>query len=41
MINLMMAVVLAVEEELLAVEIQPRGPLTVVEQLGEGTERVY
>ena len=37
----MVAVVLAAEEELLAVEIQPSGPLMAAEQSGEGSERVY
>ena len=37
----MMALVLAVEEELLAVEIQPCGPLMIAGQSREGTERVY
>ena len=37
----MMAVVLAAKEELLAMEIQHRGPLMAAEQSGEGTERVY
>ena len=41
MTNSMMAMVLVTDEELLAVEIQPLGPLTAAEQLGEGTERVY
>ena len=37
----MMAVVLAMEEELLVAEIQPLGSLTVVGQSRKGTERVY
>ena len=41
MIDPIMVVVLAVEEELLTMEIQPCGPSTAVGQLGEGTERVY
>ena len=41
MTDLMMAVVLAAEEELLAMEIQHWRPLMAAEQSREGTERVY
>ena len=37
----MEAVILVAVIELLAVKIQPWAPLTVVGQLGEGTEKVY